>query len=464
NTGFSELDRTFGDPATSPTQLILNPYYGLSASAAGNINIATTAWSGNTDGSLLVDQVLSRGGDVTLTATGRVLDNEPLETIDSRTYDELLNYWNSLDLLTDKGTANIAAYDKSQTEAYDQYWRIRQGQPDHGAVYDPNYSVTVVPGTPLYAALSQSFTSALLVANPNLSPNDLATAVAQKIADYEQTETDEYHTLNAAVGSLTTTYDSGYQFVASTDQQTSLKQGAVWTTRELAFSLSPGALKTITATNPVVKAPNVSGRNVTINAGLGVGETVGEGTATVGVSIAANLDPKDLTDSQKIALATAERSDIVLEVKIGGVTTEVPLGATSLTPTQQAALDAAANGSVPDADLTIVVLSKRPLNFNAPTSLNVTVTAATDPAAPDQGDAFLASRGDATLGTIDVPGETRIKVVGSILNAAASAVTTGNLILEAAQGRIGTAGTPLSLDLHSGATLTARAEQGVNIG
>jgi hypothetical protein len=79
-----------------------------------------------------------------------------------------------------------------------------------------------------------------------------------------------------------------------------------------AFPISAGALKTITNTNPIIKDPNVSGRNVTLYGGAGLGDS----------KAATLIDPTtnpaiDLTDAQKVALASAERSDLVLV--LGGV-------------------------------------------------------------------------------------------------------------------------------------------------
>jgi hypothetical protein len=163
--------------------------------------------------------------------------------------------------------------------------------------------------------------------------------------------------------------------------------------------------------------------------------------------------------------ATAQQKDAydaaaALGLEVGGVTTIVSLGATSFTNIEQAALNAAAAGVVHDGDLIITILAKRPLNFAATDALNVTVTAPANTAA-DEGVAYLASRGNAALGDITVPGETRIKVVGSIGNVGTNTVSTGNLILEAAQGAVGSSGTPLNLALNSGATFTGRAQQGV---
>jgi hypothetical protein len=478
NTGFS-LDRSFGDPAITPS-LDTEPQYGLSAMAGGDIGISATAWSGNADGTMLVDQVLSLGGHVRLAAEGRILDNNPVETIDSRTYAQLLDYWNSLALMDGdanaaKQEATVAGFERSQTQAYEQYWRIRNGQADGGEAYDAAYALSLDPASALYGALVQQFGSTIRADNPGFDDAQVAQGVADRIADYEASQTQLYHDLHAKVGGLTGTFDANYAYEASDAERAALTDGASWSERQLAFSLSAGALKTVTSTNPVIKEPNVSGRTVTVEAGLGIGETVGAGTASEGVRIAATIDPADLTLAQRVALASAERSDLQLSVTFEGNLVDIPLGKerSDMSETQQRAFDAVLDGSISASDMTIVVLAKRPLNFNAPDGINVVVDTppAGAPALIDRGTAHLASRGNALLGTITTPGETRIKVIGSIINASSgSAVNTGNLILEAGQGGIGAGpnplgGTyqPLQLSLNDGATLTARAQNGVNI-
>ena len=49
--------------------------------------------------------------------------------------------------------------------------------------------------------------------------------------------------------------------------------------------------------------------------GAGVGETIGAGTSDLGISIKADIDPRDMTLSQKVALAAAERSDLTADVR-----------------------------------------------------------------------------------------------------------------------------------------------------
>ena len=461
NTGYSADPalRRFGDPALVPG-LDPNPLLGLTAVAGGDIGISSSAWSGNADGTILLDRAISLGGDVRLVSSGWILDNNPVEGINSRTYDQLLGYWSSLGLLaTDEkrgvdGSANadkqqkaIAAFENATTQSYEQYWQMRRMQGDGGAAYDPNFAYKIAANSPQYAAFVQQFGDA---------------GAPAEIARFESAQTSLYHQLNNQVGGLTAAYETGFHYVAGTTERDNLTRGAVWTERELAFSLSPGALKTITATNPVIKDPNVAGRTVTLEAQKGIGETVGAGTAQVGVSIRADLDPRNLTLDQKVALAAAERSDLQLKVVYQGQTVDIPLGAdyADLTLLQQNALTAANAGQIAKTDMTIVILAKRPLNFDAPTAINVIVADAPS-STLDSGTAYLASRSGALLGAISVQGETRIKVLGNIGNAASGSVSTGNLILESAQGSIGSSGTPLALSLRPNSTFTARAQNGV---
>ncbi|WP_394787155.1 leukotoxin LktA family filamentous adhesin [Rhodoferax sp.] len=406
-------------------------YYGLKAAAAGNIAVqATNEWSGNSAGNLLLNTVVSTGGDVWVKAAGSVIDNNATEQVDTRTWTELLNYWDSMGLRA--GTAEnlqnqantVRAFEQGKTQDYRSYWDARNRQPDGGAAYNAAYQYRV----------TASERTALVDGGWNDA----------RIATYEADRTAQYHQLNASVGGLTASYSSTYAYVATdidkhgVDGNSGLLAKSSWTERELGISVSAGLLKEVTNTNPVIKSANVQGRNVTIVAGTAIGET------QAGLVIPTNADPgcapgnACLTDAMKVALAAAERSDLVI------------------------------------TDTSITVLPRKPLNFAASESLNASVTA-TPVAGTDKGNMFLASLGDALLGSIDAAGETRIKVRGSIVNYATNspAVNTGSLILEAANGGIGylpsgTAGvagvsSPLRLNLRPGATLTARAAENVEL-
>jgi hypothetical protein len=494
NTGFTtdQALRPFGDPATTSG---ITAYYGLSASAAGDINIHARGWANNANATILANSIVSKGGDVKLTTAGQVLDGNPVQQFDKRTYQQLVDYWDTLGLTA--GTTNdarraatITAFEQSQTQAYKQYWQIRDSQPDKGAAFDPTFQVTYVRGTAQYQNLDTYYRNLEIANNGGVVPANIEARVTLDISNQAAADTTRYRTLNTQVGSLTSTFNSSFTYTSTSAEQANLAQGAVWTKKALGFPLSAGALKTVTDTNPVIKDPNVAGRTVTILADAGIGESVViTGSSTPGIRINPTTDPvRDLTDAQKIAIATAERSDLVLT--IGGVqlpgnataaqiaaynaavaagiaatSTDIPLGTeeANMTAVQRAALDAAAVGIASSSGTYLTVLSKRPLNVAASDSFNATVTASTSSSNIDQGKAFVASRGDLALGQLAITDETRIKAIGSLTNAASSSsIRTGNIVLEAATGAIGGV-SPLVVNLLPNASITARALNAVNL-
>ncbi|HXF65357.1 MAG TPA: hypothetical protein VNK67_01485 [Burkholderiales bacterium] len=399
-------------------------FYGLKAAAAGDIGVAARAWSGNPTGDLLVDTVVSLGGGVKLTALGRILDNNPFESVETRTWNELLDFWDSLGLRRNtpenaaKQEQAVRAYESGRTQDYRTYWLIRSRQADSSA-FDPNFQFVATPTE--RAVLAAQFRAQ----EPGLTDAQ----VQARIAQFEQNRTQQYRELHAQVGSFTAAFDEGFRYAATQAERDAILKGSSWTDRELGISVTPGLLKDITNTNPIVKAPNVQGRSVTLAAGNAIGET------RPAVTIPTDILPENLTDAQKVALAAAERSDLVL------------------------------------TDDLITVLQRKPVNFDALTGIAATVAAAPAPGT-DNGSIFLASLGEGLLDTIQASGETRVKVRGSIVNAGtASLVRTGNLILEAANGGIGFIPdqgsgptlAPLNLSLNPGATLIARAADNVSI-
>ncbi|MDR3673689.1 MAG: hypothetical protein P4L36_22790 [Holophaga sp.] len=391
------------------------PYFGFTGKAQGDIGIQSQKWSGNANGDLLLNTVASSGGDVTVISPGQIIDNNPNQTTNMKTWNELLTYWDSLSLVA--GSAANAAqakkvlqsFENGRTQDYVTYWQMRNLQ-TNPAVYDPGFQY-------------------------HSSPAQIAALKAAGITDiqtYDENRTAQYHTLNAEVGTYTTSYVANYKYVATAAEQASLSNGNSWTTQELGISVAPGLLKDITNTNPVVKDPNVSGRNVVLTAGTAIGNTV-----STPIVIKTNADASTLTDAQKVALASAEFSDLDL--------------------------------SVPGE---IQIYQRKPVNFQALTGLSATVAAAPD-GTTDAGNMFLASLGDGILDTIQAQGQVRIKVVGSIVNESAStpALQTGDLVLEAANGGIGylpdtgsgATVEPLRIQLANGANLTARAADNINL-
>lgn len=402
--------------------LAQRPAYGVKAQAAGDIKLSSVAWSGNVNGDLLVDRIDSRNGDVLVRSVGRILDNNPIETADTRTESELLAYWDNMGLvegsvqnIADQAAA-IDAFELSETQAYRDYWRVRNRLAETGA---SAFTLTAAEVT----ALQQGGLD------------------GAGIAAYEAEMTARYASLSDKFASAGGTYDEAYRYVASGDERGALLRNASWTKKELSLSIGAGLLKEVTSTNTVVKAANVSGRNVTLDAGVAIGET------QVGIVIPDNVDVSCqvgvncLTREMRLALAAAERNDLVL------------------------------SGNQ------LTVLARKPVNFDASNSLSVNV-AGTQPlsgSSVDVGAAYVASQGNALISSFTASGDARIKVKGSIVNTqGGSAIAAGNLILEAADGSIGardesdddTDNAPdgaLRLALHNGATVIARSQQGVNL-
>ena len=433
-------------------------FYGLKASAAGDIGIDEQASAGNIAGHLLVDTVTSLGGDVRLTAPGRILDNNPDYTLDTRLWGQLLTFWDSVTLRagaanTQKVAQALHVYERGRTQDYAQYWQIRTDQ--HApAVFDATWHYTATAAeratlkdaaaittfenarTERYWALSTQVagydaralargTDAALLkkAHPSWTPDQIT---AQVLAD-------------DAAGTLPTVTEgtrvAGFVYVASTAEREAQAYGSTWTTTQLALGLNPGLLKDVTDTNPVIKAPNAAGRHVTLVAGTSIGSTL---AASDPEAVVIPLDTDgNLSDREKVALATAEFSDFVFS-----------------DPTRQTG--------------TLTISQRLPVNFSAATGLSASVNQHGNPANAltphavntDTGNIYLSSLGAASIDRVSADGEVRIKAKGAIsaIDTSRAAITAGDLILEAANATIGgnaDGSSPLWLDVKRDVGATA---------
>jgi hypothetical protein len=443
--------------------------YGLKASAAGDIGIDIKASAGNLDGNLLADTIVSAGGDVRLTAPGRILDNNPVQSIDARSWNELLNFWGGLGLTSGaQNTAKIEqaidAYQFSRTQNYNQYWEIRGAQ-NAPAVFDAGWHYqasaaerAALKTQPAVTAYEASRTEQYWALAKEIGAYDTKAlargndAARLKVLNpaWTQTQIETQVRADEAAGTLqaasVNAFISGFSYVASATERADQTEGGSWTTTQLALGINPGALKDVTDTNPVIKAPNVSGRNVTLVAGTGLGTTLPASDANA-VFIPNNTDG-NISDAAKIALATAEYSDFVF----------------------------INNG--------VRINQRLPVNFSAPDGLSASVrengvaSAALTAHVTDSdiGNAYLASLGAGRIADISVDGELRLKVKGPIsaVDASQAAVRAGDLILEAAGATIGGdvhALTPFWVQVDrdqnttgdSFGSLTARAAGAVNL-
>lgn len=377
--------------------------YGLRADARDDVHLVNRSWSGNGAGHLLVDRVTSTAGSVRLETPGRIIDNNLVERIDMRTWNELLAFWDSVRLREstqrndEKKAEAIAAYEAGKTRDYHLYWQTRQRQADPGA-FDPGFEYR------LTAAESE------LLRGQFLASGVAQGEVAARIAAYEAERTAEYRRLNGEVGGLNAgAFAADFRYVASDAEKQARLAGSSWTERELGISVSLGLLKNVTDTNPVIKAPNVSGKSVTLVGQTGIGATVAPDELR---NIPLSIDPSALTPAQKVALAAAERSDLAF-------------GAGTLT-----------------------VLQRKPINFLAAERVVASGLSGLSVA----GDVFLATEDVARISGIRATGEVRMKAAGSIEDVAgtapdARAVEAASVILESAQGGIGTGANPVRIRL-----------------
>ncbi len=384
---------------------------GLLATARDSINIRNLADAANPaiyNGNLLLISAESKTGDVRIETSGAVIDNNPFETIDTRTETELANLWDELRLRgapsVEKANEAVAAFESGKNNNYRQYWQLRKGQADQGAVYDPGYVYAVSAGE----------RSALEAAG--LTP--------LQIDEFAQSRTDQYHSLHAEVGDLTAAFDSGFAYDASvatgTGEETQIRTGATWTDAQLALSVGAGLLKNITDTVTSVKEPNVKGNNITLVAGTSIG------------SMNPNVD---------ITLPT------------GATPAEIAAFLAALTADQKAALAAAERGDATVTGNVISIIRPRAVNVETGTGA-LTASAAA-------GDAFIGSEKDLRINQVTASDNVRIKVAGALINAATVAGTNNvvgdNIILEAANGGIGAAGSALRINPTASSSLIARA-------
>ena len=367
--------------------------YGLKASAMGNINIENRKWTGggNAEGNLLIDAVTSTAGDVKLTTPGQMIDNNINEQIDQRTWDQLTNYWDSIQLRAgettnaEKQEQTITSYAGGKTADYQTYWQLK---------------AHIVNGAYVCTDAEKAALSA-----QNVDAD--AFAASQKLK-YQQLETEGVSSWSGGA------YDASFVYTVSEAEKKQLLKGSSWTDRELAISISPGALKELTDTNPIIKEPNVKGKNVTLAAGKGIGSNV----SLAGID--ASILPQNLTPEQKVALAAAERADLAID-NIGNI---------------------------------ITITQRKPVNIEAVGGV-LNATAGTY--------AYLGSEKTVLLDQITAGAgyDVRLKVGGSILNGDTSNynVTGQNVILEAANGSIGTKNA--ALRLNNDGTLTARAAEDI---
>lgn len=396
--------------------------HGLRIQARDNVNVYNkSGTSAGYGGELLVDSVTASLGSVRLRADGKIVDGNPDEAIDPRTWNALVAFWDATQL---RGAASIEKQDK-QVKAfenrinrdYQAYWGVRNSQADP-SVYDNSYQFS------LTTAERQVFIDSGMTST--------------QVDQYVTGKTAEYHALHTRLNSLNvtgTSYNAGFNYqatVQSTDAVTgkktyelaeinSMLRGGSWSDRELGIALTPGLLKEVTNTNVTVKDPNV---NASSKIELYSNQGVGRNSSTP-VVVDLSKAPELLTNAEKVALAAAERADLSL------------------------------SGN------TVTIVQNKPLNVLAASLTAEGLTLGTNSAGPIS----IASRGNLALDSVKTDMEARIKVVGNLTAGGVSPaanVTANTAILEAAEGTIGLSTSALRIAASgTGSYVTARSKEGI---
>jgi hypothetical protein len=367
----------------------------LSASAGGDIRLQEAT------GDLRVKQVASVAGDVYLATPGRLLDANTVEQVDEQGRAALLGLWKEMGLTGSQSEAALQRSLDSQNgqlkQQYESYFRMRRlNLKDDGTytadAYNANFAYALTPNQASSLKAANGWGDAELKA-------------------YETTQTAAYHASFERFGNTAYVVDfkpgvNGPGLTAT--EIAALSDGSKWTEAQLANALAAGLFRPTSDTDIRLEEANVVGRNVTLSAQTGIGSQ--QGAPRVIALDAGGL----LGDDDKLALLTAERSDITVD------------GNGQISVKQYEDLDVTVSGVL-----------------NASTA---------------SGSALLGSEADLTLSQVSAPDEVRIKTGTSLAGQAGQThVVANSAVLEAGQGPLGSAVTPIAVDLASGGSLIARA-------
>ncbi len=369
----------------------------LSASAAGEINIAEQT------GDLRVNQVKSAAGDVRLSAPGSLLDGNTVESVDEKSRAELLALWGAMELTGGGADAardrNLAAQENGLKASYETYFRMR-----HLRLNDDGITYTADAYNPNFAyKLAENQAAALREANGWNS---------DQLAEHERSQTAQYHASYARFGGGA--YTANFEARLTVEEIAATSAGYKWSDEQLTNAIGAGILKETSDTNIRIEDPNVVGTNVNLVAGGDIGSKLGVVTIGKGTAFSS------LSDTQKLALLTAESNDL----------------------------------TVTDTGITIV--QRDDFNVTARGELNASAAGA-------QGVIHIGSEEQVLIGEIASPQEVRIKTSqGLSAKAGVTNVTANDIVLEAGRGDLGKDGAAILINT-TGGKFTARAGGNLNV-
>ena len=391
----------------------------LNAQAAKDIKLEQNT------GDLKIDTIKSNAGNVEITLNdGNFIDANDEAVVDPLSDAEQLSFWKKAGLVQDNSTgANklklqraISSYEESKTADYQEAWndynqRKAAGQCSNADDYQFEYLQEQID-----QFKNQGYTD-------------------QQISD-KQAATNAKFTTIVKAGN----YDANYKYVASASEKKSISDGSAWTIEELKFT-EDTARKVVNSdagsrqnTTGWIEQANVTGNNITLTANKGA---IGV-TSTGGFS--------DLIRLKKD----------VLKLYQDGFTDD------SLTATQRANLEKYKRYKIALAGLEqddIVSSTNGSLKYKLRDDIDVASSGKVKASAT--GDIYLGSEQDVSFDNISAGNNLRFKIDGNILPInSASYLQAKNMILEAAQGSLGSSSNMLTLKLTGDRNLVARAPEG----
>ncbi len=401
------LNSSDGGIGTPGQSLVVNANGVIQASGtiiggAVNANALNSIFLSSPNGDLFAGSIVSQAGDVTVSSSGAILDASAETSLETLSAAQLQQIWTALHLTADssQNTNTVSPFNNLVENNYQLYWTLMHNGTVSGTTYTLN-SAKVPLYTPLASAAGESV--AQYVQNQY-------NAVTAFFANPNYFSNNGGQTLLSATYSPAFTYNVQSQDTAVYDN---LIANDVWNQGQLENYINSTAIVTANAPEPSSTGtlvgnavPNISGRNVTLTATASVGTlapsiTIPESELVNG-TLSSNANY--LTDAAALSLANAPG-----EVYIS-------------------------NGQV-------VIDQTAPLFLGVSGSLTGSVSA---------GPFFVQASGRLVINNVNATGNVRLAASDSISGsglATGDIVGGGTLLLVAQNNNIGSAATPLTINI-----------------
>lgn len=378
----------------------------LSATASGNIDVTETA------GDMRVAEVSSQAGNVTLRAPdGAILDGLNDAKSDFRTNEELVEIWRNELGLTEDGArteAMIEAYEAERERMYRDYWIAREAAGALPADFTPDAETLAA-----WEAQRQ------VLLDRGLSTDDFEAEIAEWTASRQAF----WRSFDTETG-----YAAGYRYQADSTERDRIAGAALFDQAQMLRSISADVVRRTTSSQDDNEGSNVTAfGSITLIARDGVGQDLDD----VVLDLTGPLSNEELlllsrtlahnvSQDAQTGLIRLRRFDDLNITMLGGLNPVTGLN------------DGVLNVSSQTAGRNILIGTDRGLR----------------------------------LGSVSGQGGVTLRAKGAITGTLASGTdirSAGNLVLESAEGSLGTAERRLSVAVGAGGVANLRAEGDIRL-